>query len=137
MTTTPEVIVSEITTANVAGGRIYASSSLGRGANVDLPVRPYIVWNELPSQPAEAMRRESTSRFRTFTLYVYDDEGDWARIDSVLGALETIVKAMAPRKYEDGFRITDSDWRGSSGHIADPAYHLNCKFGTARFLVNR
>lgn len=124
------------------GGRpaetwLFAASSLGEGENPPVPPTPYIVWNELPSSPAQVVSETSNAQWRAFLLYVYDDMGDWSRINQILGELRRITKELAPFVASDGSRCSASRWDGFSGNIVDEGYHLNTRFGTARFMVSQ
>lgn len=114
----------------------FAASALGEGDHPETPDVPYIVWNELATQPFQEVSETSDAQWRVFTLWVYDEEGNFARINEVLNELRRIVKAMAPFTASDGVRCSSARWDGISGNITDQGYHQNVRFGTARFMVS-
>ena len=117
----------------------YSSGSLGEGENPEIPEVPFMVYNELPSSPYREVDETSNAEQRVFTFYVYDEIGDYERINTVLRHLRRIVKGMVPfTTSEAGFTIRCSDawWDGISGRIVDPEYHTGVRIGTARFVVS-
>lgn len=116
---------------------LFQKSSLGEGDNPDIPPRPYIVWNESDSIPQAAVKETSNAQWRQFNFYVYDDAGDYGRVNEILRHLRRIVKELAPFTADDGSRCSQSDWVGISGQIEDGGYHLITRFGTARFMVSQ
>jgi hypothetical protein len=116
----------------------YASSSLGNGDNPAVPTKPYVVWNELPAVAYQQVKKLSDAQLRTFNLYVYDEKGDFTRINAMLRVLRRIVKVDLDHfQLEDGTRCSASEWVGISGNIEDDGYDAIVRFGTARFTVNR
>lgn len=116
---------------------MFQTSAVGEGENPDIPDRPYIVWNEGVAVPQAAVKESSNAQWRTFTFYIYDDSGDFGRINAIMRHLRRIVKAVAPFTTEDGTRCSASEWVGISGLIQDQGYHLITRFGTARFMVSQ
>lgn len=115
----------------------FAASSLGIGENPPVPDVPYIVWNELESQPRHEVRKTSNAQWRIFTLHVYDEMGDFTRINTILRELRRITKALAPFVAPDGTRCSDSRWDGISGNLTDQGYSQNVRFGTVRFMASQ
>ncbi|HEU5091128.1 MAG TPA: hypothetical protein VFT30_00495, partial [Nitrospira sp.] len=76
--------------------RIYAASSLGEGEHPEMPTKPYLVWNELPSTSFQEVSETSDAEARTYTFTVYDDLGVFERIDKALKQIRSLVKSMAP-----------------------------------------
>jgi hypothetical protein len=115
----------------------FAASSLGIGENPPLPPTPYIVWNELESIPQHVVRKTSDAMWRIFTFYVYDEMGDFTRINQIMREIRRITKAMAPFVAPDGTRVSESRWDAISGNISDQGYSQNVRFGTARFMASQ
>lgn len=115
---------------------IYSSSSLGKGNNPQVPEFPYIVYNELPTSPFAVVRETSNAEGRRFTIYVYDEIGDFTRINAIHAVLRKIVKRMAPFKIGEGAYCLTSEWEGLSGRIVDDPFNANTRIGTARFIVS-
>lgn len=116
---------------------LFQKSSLGEGTNPEVPPRPYIVWNEATSIPQAAVKETSNAQWRVFNFYIYDDSGDYGRINEIGRHLRRIVKALAPFTTDEGHRCSQSDWTGISGQIEDQGYHLITRFGTAQFMVSQ
>ena len=121
---------------------LYSSSSVGIGENPEIPEFPYVVYNELPSAPYQEVRKISHSQQRLFTFYVYDEMGDYARINTVLQEIRRILKDLAPfeikpnAEYPAGLRCSDVRWDGISSRIVDDGHHAGVRFGTARITVS-
>ncbi len=120
----------------IVGDRIFAASSLGVGSNPQVPDRPYVVWNELPSIPFREIRETSNCQARLFQLWAYDEIGDWTQINAMLSHTRRICKALVPVQTSQGYNVSGQEWLGLSGLIADQTYHVNSRFGTVRFIVN-
>lgn len=116
---------------------LFATSAVGEGDNPQIPTRPYIVWNEGDTAPQAAVKETSNAQWRLLRFYVYDDEGDFGKINAIMQHLRRIVKGVAPFTTEDGTRCSASEWIGISGLIQDQGYHLITRFGTARFMVSQ
>jgi hypothetical protein len=117
----------------------YSSGALGEGDNFEIPEFPYVVYNELPSSPFQEVSETSNAEMRIYTFYVYDELGDYGRINLILREIRRIVKGMVPfTVVEDGttFRCSYSRWDGVSQRITDPDQHSGVRFGTARFTVS-
>lgn len=124
------------------GGRepatwMFQTSAVGEGENPDIPDRPHIVWKEGTAIPQAAVAKTSNAQWRQILFYVYDDAGDYGRINAIMRHLRRIVKGIAPFTTEDGTRCSASEWMGISGQIQDQGYHLITRFGTARFMVSQ
>lgn len=120
--------------------RIYAASTLGEGENPEVPPKPYLVWNELPSTSFEEVEETSDAESRFYTFYVYDEMGVFENIDKALRRIRRMVKDMAP--FRAGEDLTDdfcmqTKWQGFSGRFNDQTYDSSVRFGTARFDVNQ
>lgn len=137
-------ITLDVQLAAMFGGRtpdlwFYSSSSLGLGENQELPGFPYVVYNELPSSPYREVFETSNAEQKIYTFHVYDEMGDYDRINTILRHIRRIVKGMAPFTTADGaivIRCSDSRWDGVSGRIVDPEYHSGVRIGTGRFTVS-
>lgn len=114
----------------------FASSSLGLGPNIESPVKPYIVWNEGPDFVHHSVSETSNARNRIFRFYVYDDKGDFTRINAILEEIRRVAKNMAPFVTPDGIRCSASRWDGISGQIPDDGYDASTRFGTLRLTVS-
>jgi hypothetical protein len=115
----------------------YSASAMGLGENKPVPKRPYIVWNELPDQVHRTVEETSDARNRNFSFYVYDEQGDYTRIEAILNALRNVVKSMAPFTTTDGVRCSASTWQGVSGQIPNDGYDSCTKFASVSFTVSR
>lgn len=115
----------------------YASHSLGIGPVTGNPEKPWLAWNELPSQANREVRRTSNSQMRNFHIFCYDEEGDFTRVNDILSVVRRIVKEMAPFTTPEGHRCSDSDWIGISGNLPAAEYDGVVRFGIARFVVSQ
>lgn len=116
---------------------LFASRSLGIGPVTGNPVKPWLAWNELPATPFQEVRRTSNAQMRNFNLFVYDEEGDFTRINNILVVVRRIVKEMAPFTTPGGTRCSESDWIGISGNLPAAEYDGVVRFGIARFVVSQ
>lgn len=117
---------------------VFQASSLGIGENPEVPEpRPYIVCKELNTTPAPEVSETSNAQWRNFTLWVYDDEGDYGRINSILRVLRRIVKVDLEFFQTGEVNCSKSRWDGFSGQFPDPSYALIGRYGTARFMVSQ
>lgn len=120
--------------------RIYAASSLGEGEHPEVPEKPYLVWNELPSTPFAEVEETSDAESRFYTFHVYDEMGVFENIDKALRRIRRMVKDMAPFRAgddpDDDFCMATA-WQGFSGRFNDRTYDSSVRFGTARFDVNQ
>lgn len=118
----------------------YPQGVLGEGGIPAEIEKPYMQWAELEPLIHREVRKTSNSKTRTFQLFIYDDKGDFTRINRILRHLERIVKAMGPFEFtdEDGtvHWCSESDWAGISGSMTDDQYHTTVRYGTARFTVS-
>lgn len=133
-----ELLNSEFSERREEQPWFYSAGSLGIGPNVAVPERPYIVQNELPSIPYQAVKRTSNAKARYLTFYVYDEKGgDYSRINRILSHLERIFKSLAPFVAPDGTRCSDIELQGFSGRIPDDGYDSEVRFATVRFTVSQ
>lgn len=131
-----QTILADPAIAEIVGDRFYASGSLGEGPNPAQPQKPWMAWTELPSAPYREVQKTSNSQLRLFQIFVYDDKGDYERINRILSICRRIVKSMYPFETEDGVRCSGSEWGGFSGNIVDDGYDASVRFGIARFTVS-
>lgn len=116
---------------------LFASHSLGVGPTPADPPKPWISWLELAATPFSEVRKTSNAKTRNFQIFVYDDEGDYTRINNIMNVIERIVKNMAPFTDSEGTRCSDSEFVGISGNLPASQYDGACRFGTARFVVSQ
>lgn len=111
------------------GGRFYASGSLGIGDTPANPERPYCLFIELPSVPFQEVRKTARATNRFFQVFVYDDRGDYARIDNILAAVrETILGLVLQEDASTGARCIESIWTGDSQDLTDDQHDTSYKF---------
>lgn len=112
-------------------GRFYASGTLGIGNVPANPDRPYCMYTQLPANAYQEVRKTSTATLRFFQFYVYDDRGDFARIDNILAAVrETIPGLVDKVDTSNGATCIEAIWTGESPDIADDQHDTNVKFGS-------
>ena len=120
--------------------RIYAASTLGEGEHPEIPEKPYLVWNELPSTPFDEVAETSDAERRVYTFYVYDEMGVFENIDAALRRIRRLVKDMPPFRAgedpDDDFCM-GTKWAGLSNRFNDQTYDSSVRFGTAWFDVNQ
>lgn len=116
---------------------LFASHSLGVGPTPADPPKPWIAWLELAAATFNEVRKTSNAKTRNFQIFVYDDEGDFTRINQIMNVIERIVKNMAPFTDSEGTRCSDSEFVGISGNLPASQYDGACRFGTARFVVSQ
>lgn len=114
----------------------YSSTSLGIGPNKAVPRRPYIVVNELADFVHHEVKETSNSRTRNFQIFVYDEVGDFTRINSIMKALRTRIKAMNGFVTGDGVRCSGSQWNGISARIQNDGYDSIARFASVQFTVS-
>jgi hypothetical protein len=114
-----------------------ASHTLGVGPVPADPPKPWLAWLELAATPFAEVRKTSNAKIRNFQIFVYDDEGDYTRINNIMNVIERIVKNMAPFTDSEGTRCSDSEFVGISGNLPASQYDGACRFGTARFVVSQ
>lgn len=119
----------------------FEASSLGLGDADAVPKRPYIVWNEGEDFEFAEVKETSNARRRRFRIYVYDEPGDFTRINRIMRNMKARVKTMAPfviaaHDDEPEIRCSESVWGGMSGQIPQDGAGSCCKFGTALFTVS-
>lgn len=115
----------------------YASSSLALGPDNPVPERPYIVWGELSDNVHREVEESSNARTRTFRFFVYDQKGDFGRINDVLAELQRVAKGFDHFTTDDGIRCSAVAWLGISEQFPDDGYDSCTRYGTVRFTVNR
>ena len=118
----------------------YGPGVLGVGDEPADPPKPYMIYGELPGFAYQTVRETSNAGQRNFQFFVYDEKGDFSRINAILRHLERIVKGMAPFEHTDTdgvlWRCSESVWTGISGTTPDPQYDSSVRYGTARFTVS-
>lgn len=117
--------------------RFFAASSLGVGPNPEQPAFPWMAWIELSSWSYEQVRETSNAKRRSFTVSVYDEMGDFTKINTLLRGIERVVKTLAPFTTTDGTRCSDCRVSGFSGDITDPEYDASVRFLTVHFDVSQ
>ena len=115
--------------AEDCGGRFYQSSSVGIGGVPANPDRPYCLFMELPSIPFQEVRHTARAVNRIFQVFVYDERGDFTRIDNILAAVrETILGLVLEVDTSTGARCIESLWTGDSQDITDDQHDTSAKF---------
>lgn len=120
--------------------RIYAAATLGQGQSPDgnpaQPDLPYVVWNELPSNPSRVVEETSNSQQRFFTFWVYDTMGSLSTINAIMRIIRAEVKDLSPVETTDDGRCTESRWMGLSGNFPDEPYNTSSRYGTLRLQMS-
>lgn len=113
------------------GGRFYAAGTLGIGTVPANPDRPYCMYAQLPATAYQEVRKTSTATLRMFEFYVYDDRGDFTRIDNILAAVrETIPELVDKVDTSNGATCIEAIWTGESPDVPDDQHDTNVKFGS-------
>lgn len=119
----------------------FSSHSLGVGGVTADPVKPWLSWIEDASLSFRAVQNTSNAQIRVFRIYVYDEEGDFTRINRILRILREIIKGMAPFTHTDEsgtvHRCSAAEVSGFSGNLPAPPYDGVCRFLTAQFVVSQ
>lgn len=116
--------------AEDCGGRLYPSGSLGFGNNPEDPPVPYALLMQLPATEYTEVRFTASAVDRFFQIYVYDDRGDYGRIDNILGAVrETILGLESKEDTATGARCIGSIWSGESQDLLDAEHDVVFKYG--------
>lgn len=115
--------------AEDCSGRMYQAGALGIGDAPANPDRPYALITELPSVPFQEVRKTAHPANRFFQFWVYDDRGDFARIDNILLAVrETILGLESQVDASTGARCIGVLWTGDSQDIPQDQQDTNAKY---------
>lgn len=117
--------------------RIYMTGTLGvKGVPAD-PQKPYIMVNELPSTPHQAIRETGRAQDRYFQLFTYDVPGSVVRINAILEVLRETVIGLVGQESPSGSRCLDAVWQGESQAIATEDESVLAKFGTLKLVSSK
>jgi hypothetical protein len=91
------------------GGRVYQRGTLGHGTVPAKPVRPYVMYGQELSTGYSVVRRTSSARRHTYTVYVYDDPESLQRIKHIMPLVDDTVLGLLDQQLQDGGRCMDSE----------------------------
>lgn len=112
-------------TALIPADRLYE-----RGSVPDAPALPFAVlaWGG-------RTRVGPGMYFSRLDLWVYDERGDYSRIDDVLGEAERVLES-ADHYVADGSRLGSAAFAGSSVDLFDDTYRANARSAGYRCTGN-
>jgi hypothetical protein len=117
--------------------RVWPMGTLGKG---DIPARPepvFILYRQLPSTDFPEVRKAGQSNTKTFEVFVYDEAGDYLRIDDVLSILIPAVKSLKLVASPSGARCTDVRWTGNGADGFDADLDMFVRNTTFQFVSNQ
>lgn len=94
-----------------------ADSFFGSAAADSPEVRPFMIIRWGAETPV--FGRVSSD---TVTVWVYDEPGDYGRINKALKILEGIFSEAIHVAGADGYTLTQADWNGNSEDLYDDIY---------------
>jgi hypothetical protein len=137
----PEVVAAVTTGGTEA--RIYSMTALGRAGDMNtlpipaVPVKPFIIISNMGDTPLEVVRETSFASDVAFRIAVYDDPGDYERINSVLKKVRSAVLPIRDGRIGPlGSKCLESRWTGFSQELQDPDYDANMRFASFVFTAS-
>jgi len=121
--------------SGLVADRVFAPTALGVGNIPADPQKPYLTWNEMPSDRVASVRETSRATLRQYQFFVYDEAGDTLRVNEILSHLRRVVEDLAPYN-QDGIRISEATWLGESQVYSDDEMGAVVRYGLAQFMVN-
>jgi hypothetical protein len=122
-----ELIHTWLTTQTYLTTIIPAERWIQQGAVDDPPPRPFAVVGF-----ADRPRSDMGSAQPRLAVWVHDDRGSYAKIDSILQYVEETLPGAVPLEDSDS-RIVDIRWDGSSADLTDDGYNTNTR--NAQFII--
>lgn len=110
--------------------RVYQSSSLGVDDVPPNPMKPFIVWRELPTTNYDVVAETSNATRHTYAIYFYDFRGSYARINALGRRLRDRIKTLAGQTAPSGALCTRAAWVSMSQTFGDEQYEANVKYAT-------
>jgi hypothetical protein len=110
--------------------RVYQASSLGVQDVPPDPMKPFIVWRELPSTLYQEVAETSNSTRHTYSIYIYDFRGSYSRINELGGFIRDHIKTLEGTRTPEGVLCTRAAWLGMSQTFGDEQYEANVRYAT-------
>lgn len=110
--------------------RVYQASSLGVDDVPPDPMKPFIVWRELPSTYYQEVSDTSRATRHTYSVYIYDFRGSYSRINDIGAAIREHLKTLEGFRTPEGVLCTRAAWLGMSQTFGDEQYEANVRYAT-------
>lgn len=109
-----KVLSEDATLLSLGVERVYASGSL------DSPEEDtfLVLRQETSEPPAYALRA-----VEHVTVWVHSKGGDYGPVDAILEQVKTVIQGQVHVLGEDGWSLTQADWRGDSPDLVDGGFH--------------
>lgn len=82
------------------------------------PTKPFVVIRWDDTQPGVVRGRGPIN----VTFWVYDEPADYARIDSIISRIKTLLLGATHVAGSDGITLTTAQWRSDSQDLYDDVY---------------
>jgi hypothetical protein len=116
------------------GDRLYPIGSLGVSPIPAEPLRPYVQWGFDPAIPYRATKDTTRSMRHVPRFYVYDERGDFLRIDAIHELIRQTIEGLTTMVSPTGRRCTDAIRTLLGGDLTDNVRSLNVRQATYRIV---
>jgi len=114
--------------------RMYPSGSLGVDPIPAEPATPYAQYALSSSTPYLEVRETGRSLRHLLTVYVYDERGDFTRIDAVHKIVRDTIEGLTGQVGEDGWQCTDALFTTIGSDLTDNVRNLGVKVASYRLV---
>lgn len=115
------LIMNMLTTNDPLLNEIPADRWFGSGAVVDTPARPFAEIRFGGVFPGLGRVKR-----RRLEVWIHDEEGDYERIDHIIGLVKDVLDGAEHVFYEN-VELISSEWKGDSTDLFDDGYRTNTK----------
>lgn len=116
--------------------RIWTANSLGEAHIPPNPDPPFLLVQSIANQVHPQVQKTGRSATQIFDIRVYDERGDYLRIDRLLRIVRDTLLGLTLAVSPSGARCTDVKWQAFGPDSDDPVLDKIFKTVTMRFLSN-
>jgi len=114
--------------------RMYPAGSLGVGPIPADPETPYAQYAVSSSTPYLEVRETGKTQRHLLTVYVYDERGDFTRIDAIHKVVKDTVEGLTGQQGDDGWQCTDALFTTIGSDLTDNVRNLGVKVASFRLV---